>query len=74
MDSLSIQPVSQAPAAQRSGRAGRIQTGVTFRLYTEESFHKLAANSLPEILRVNLPQVVLQHKGMAITDPATFVL
>jgi ATP-dependent RNA helicase DHX8/PRP22 len=72
MDSLSIQPVSQAQAAQRSGRAGRIQAGVCFRLYTEESFHKLAANSVPEILRVNLAQVVLQLKGMGITDPASF--
>jgi HrpA-like RNA helicase len=45
MDSLSIQPVSQAQAAQRSGRAGRIQAGLTFRLYTEEAFQKLAANS-----------------------------
>jgi ATP-dependent RNA helicase DHX8/PRP22 len=72
MDSLSIQSVSQAQAAQRSGRAGRIQAGVTFRLYTEEAFHKLAANSLPEILRVNLAQVVLQLKGMGITDPASF--
>ena len=35
MDSLSVFPVSQAGANQRSGRAGRTGPGVCYRLYTE---------------------------------------
>lgn len=72
MESLSVLSVSQAQAVQRAGRAGRIQDGVCFRLFTEEAFLRLPENSLPEILRVNLAQVVLQLKGMGIKDPSTF--
>ena len=44
-----------------------------FRLYTEDAFqHHLAETGEPEILRVNLAQVVLQLKGMGVADPAQF--
>jgi HrpA-like RNA helicase len=72
MESLSVEEISKAQAAQRTGRAGRIQAGVCFRLYTEDAFIALSETSVPEILRVNLSQVVLQLLGMGIEDPRSF--
>lgn len=72
MESLSVHNVSKAQAAQRTGRAGRVSSGVCFRLYTEDSFESLEDATVPEVLRVNLAQVVLQLKGMGVHDPRTF--
>lgn len=72
MESLTIQDISQAQAAQRTGRAGRVSAGVCFRLYTEDAFASLEEASTPEILRVNLAQVVLMLKGMGVHNPADF--
>lgn len=72
MESLAVDDISQAQAAQRAGRAGRVQAGVCFRLFTEDAFNQLPETGVPEILRVNLAQVVLQLKGMGIQDPSTF--
>ena len=72
MESLMIQDISQAQAAQRTGRAGRVSAGICFRLYTEDAFASLEEASVPEILRVNLAQVVLMLKGMGVHNPADF--
>lgn len=72
MESLTVQEISKAQAAQRMGRSGRVSEGVCFRLYTEDAFHALAKSSVPEILRVNLAQVVLMLKGMGVHDPSNF--
>jgi len=72
MESLIVQDISQAQAAQRTGRAGRVMAGVCFRLYTEDAFVSLPETSVPEILRVNLAQVVLMLKGMGVHNPADF--
>lgn len=41
LDSLVTQPVSQAQAVQRAGRAGRVKPGKCFRLFTDEAFDGL---------------------------------
>jgi HrpA-like RNA helicase len=72
METLTVSNISQAQADQRKGRAGRVSAGLCFRLYPEDAFCKLQETATPEILRVNLAQVVLQLKGMGIHDPRTF--
>lgn len=59
-------------AAQRTGRAGRVSSGVCFRLYTEDDFNFLEELPVPEILRVNLAQVILMLKGMGVHNPVKF--
>lgn len=43
-----------------------------FRLYTEDAFDSLRETTVPEIMRVNLAQVVLLLKGMGVHNPARF--
>ena len=56
--------VSQASAAQRAGRAGRVQPGVVFRLYSR-AFHDsvMPRYDSPEMMRLSLENVVLVSKG-----------
>jgi pre-mRNA-splicing factor ATP-dependent RNA helicase DHX16 len=69
MESLVVSPISQAAANQRAGRAGRTQPGKCFRLYTAWSFqHELDPNTVPEILRTNMANVVLMLKSLGIND------
>jgi len=72
MESLTVQDISRAQAAQRTGRAGRVTAGICFRLYTEDAFDSLAEAAVPEISRVNLASVLLVLKGMGISDPFQF--
>lgn len=72
MESLMISDISKAQAKQRMGRAGRIAEGICLRLYPEEAYDQLSETTVPEILRVNLAQVVLQLKGMGVHDPRSF--
>jgi pre-mRNA-splicing factor ATP-dependent RNA helicase DHX16 len=69
VESLVVTPVSQAAANQRAGRAGRTQPGKCFRLFTAHSFqHELEPNTVPEILRTNMANVVLMLKSLGIND------
>ncbi len=72
METLGVVDISKAQAAQRMGRAGRVSEGVCLRLYPEVAFDTLDDATVPEILRVNLAQVVLQLKGMGVHDPRSF--
>ncbi|KAJ3679534.1 hypothetical protein LUZ60_017545 [Juncus effusus] len=73
MESLLINPISKASANQRAGRAGRTGPGKCFRLYTKESFNsELEENTIPEILRTNLTNIVLILKSIGIDDLANF--
>ena len=73
MDALVVTPVSQANANQRSGRAGRTGPGFCFRLYTDRQFREeLMENSVPEIQRTNLSNVVLLLKSLGIKNLLDF--
>lgn len=72
LESLVITPVSQASANQRAGRAGRLQPGVVFRLYTEQAFEKLSKTNIPEMQRSNLAGVLLQMKALGIGNVLRF--
>ena len=69
MESLVVTPISKASANQRAGRAGRVSPGKCFRLYTVSAYEKeLDDNSIPEIQRTNLGNVVLLLKSLGIND------
>lgn len=69
MESLIVTPISKAAANQRAGRAGRTQPGKCFRLYTSWSYqHELEDNTVPEIQRTNMGNVVLMLKSLGIND------
>jgi ATP-dependent RNA helicase DHX8/PRP22 len=73
MDSLIVNPISQASARQRAGRAGRTGPGKCFRLYTERSLEiEMLPSAVPEIQRSNLANVVLMLKAMGINDVLGF--
>jgi ATP-dependent helicase HrpA len=62
IQSLQIEPVSQASARQRRGRCGRLADGVCVRLYGEDDLQQAAAYTDPEIRRTTLAGVILQMK------------
>ncbi|KAI4343938.1 hypothetical protein L6164_011226 [Bauhinia variegata] len=73
MESLLIAPISKASANQRAGRSGRTGPGKCFRLYTAYNYyHDLDDNTVPEIQRTNLANVVLSLKSLGINDLLNF--
>lgn len=69
---LPVEPVSQSSANQRKGRAGRVQEGVSIRLYAEDDFNSRPAFTQPEIQRANLAEVILRMKAFHLGDIETF--
>ncbi|KAH9388138.1 putative pre-mRNA-splicing factor ATP-dependent RNA helicase dhx16 [Tyrophagus putrescentiae] len=69
MESLVVVPISRASANQRAGRSGRVAAGKCFRLFTSWAFqNELEENTIPEIQRVHLGNVVLMLKSLGIND------
>ena len=60
MTRLETVRVSQASADQRRGRAGRLEPGVCYRLWTEEAQRGLQPFTLPEILDADLAPLALE--------------
>jgi len=69
---LPIEKVSQASAAQRAGRCGRVADGICIRLYAEDDFDARPAFTDPEILRTNLASVVLQMIALELGEITAF--
>ncbi|NRA22979.1 MAG: ATP-dependent helicase HrpB [Oleispira sp.] len=59
MNSLITKKISQASSIQRAGRAGRIEPGVCYRLWSEQVQDSLEAHSSAEISRIELSDLVL---------------
>ncbi|EPQ64117.1 RNA helicase [Blumeria graminis f. sp. tritici 96224] len=73
MDTLQITPISQANASQRAGRAGRTGPGKAFHLFTEAAFKdEMYIQTIPEIQRTNLSNIVLLLKWLGVKDLLEF--
>lgn len=60
MTRLDTQRISKASATQRAGRAGRLEPGVCYRLWSEAQHDQVAAFSAPEIQQADLTGLALQ--------------
>ena len=72
INQLQIEPISQASAQQRSGRCGRVASGIAVRLYSEEDFNARPAFTTPEILRTSLADVILRMKSLGLGEIQEF--
>ncbi|MCP4866608.1 MAG: DEAD/DEAH box helicase, partial [Alteromonas sp.] len=59
MTELSLKMISQASAEQRKGRAGRVQEGTCYRLWSKEAHSRLAEFALPAIRTEDITSLVL---------------
>jgi ATP-dependent RNA helicase DHX57 len=65
---------SRAACKQRRGRAGRVQAGKCYKLYTRNAeTSKMAERPEPEIRRVPLEQLCLSVRAMGIKEVAQFL-
>ena len=69
---LPIEPISQASAAQRTGRCGRVAEGVCIRLYSEADFLARPEFTDPEIQRTSLASVILQMAAIGLGEVSRF--
>ena len=60
MTRLDTQRISRASATQRAGRAGRLEPGVCYRLWSQDQHEQLAAYASAEILSADLAGLALQ--------------
>ena len=67
MTRLDTQRISRASATQRAGRAGRLEPGVCYRLWSEDQHAQLAAYAGAEILQADLAGLALQLARWGVT-------
>ncbi len=72
IDTLMIEKISRASADQRAGRAGRTAPGRCVRLWSEAEHGRRPDFDLPELLRVDLAEVVLMLKASGVDDLRAF--
>ncbi|QLF93117.1 ATP-dependent helicase HrpB [Pseudomonas sp. ABC1] len=60
MTRLDTQRISRASAEQRAGRAGRLEPGVCYRLWSQAQHEQLPAYSAAEVLQADLAGLALQ--------------
>lgn len=69
---LPVKAIAKSSAAQRAGRAGRLEKGLCIRLYSGEDYEGRPDFTPPEILRTNLAEVILRMLHLNIGDIASF--
>lgn len=67
MARLDTQRISRASATQRAGRAGRLEPGVCYRLWSHAQHEQLSAYSSAEILQADLAGLALQLLRWGVT-------
>jgi len=67
MTRLDTQRISRASATQRAGRAGRLQPGACYRLWSQAQHEQLSAYSCAEILQADLAGLALQLLRWGVT-------
>ena len=67
MTRLDTQRISRASATQRAGRAGRLEPGVCYRLWSEDQHAQLSAYGSAEILQADLAGLALQLARWGVT-------
>ncbi len=60
--------VSQAASVQRAGRAGRLEAGICYRLWSEDQQQQLSTYTPPEIMQADLAPLALQLMRWGIDD------
>ena len=72
VEQLLVEPISQAAAAQRAGRCGRVADGICIRLFDAQDFAARSPFTDPEILRSSLAGVILRMKSLHLGDVERF--
>ena len=70
MSRLELGRISRASAEQRQGRAGRLEAGVCYRLWSEAAHRALAPFTPPEILEADLAPLALELSRWGVRDAA----
>ncbi|MCM8541029.1 MAG: ATP-dependent helicase HrpB [Lentisphaeraceae bacterium] len=60
IDTLNLEVISVFSAEQRSGRAGRLGPGISYRLWSDEEHSRRILAAEPEVLRIDISEVLLQ--------------
>ncbi len=60
--------ISKDSADQRAGRAGRLSSGVCYRMWTKATHERLAEHRIPEIMEADLASLVLDMANWGVND------
>jgi ATP-dependent helicase HrpB len=71
MSRLETVRISRSAADQRQGRAGRLEAGVCYRLWSQTEHAGLHAHDAPEILATDLAALVLELAEWGVTQPGS---